>query len=96
MFDIGFSELVVCGIVALVVIGPERLPRVARTVGTLRVVTSFSAWLFAVATNLVRDEARRDSRRRRHLALSTVTALPNRIRDVRAAAAPRMTGGAES
>ena len=27
------------------------------------------AWLFAVATNLVRDEARRDSRRRRHLAL---------------------------
>ncbi len=27
------------------------------------------AWLFAVATNLVRDEARRESRRRRHLAL---------------------------
>ena len=27
------------------------------------------AWLFAVATNLVRDEARRDARRRRHLAL---------------------------
>jgi RNA polymerase sigma-70 factor, ECF subfamily len=27
------------------------------------------AWLFAVATNLVRDEARKDSRRRRHLAL---------------------------
>ncbi len=29
------------------------------------------AWLFAVATNLVRDEARRDARRRRHLALLT-------------------------
>ena len=27
------------------------------------------AWLFAVATNLVRDEARKDARRRRHLAL---------------------------
>jgi len=27
------------------------------------------AWLFAVATNLVRDEARKDSRRRQHLAL---------------------------
>src|SRR3954468_17349617 len=27
------------------------------------------AWLFAVATNLVRDEARRDARRRRHLEL---------------------------
>lgn len=35
MFDIGFSELMLIGIVALVVIGPERLPRVARTVGHL-------------------------------------------------------------
>jgi sec-independent protein translocase protein TatB len=35
MFDIGFSELLVIGIVALVVIGPERLPRVARTLGVL-------------------------------------------------------------
>lgn len=34
MFDIGFSELLVIGIVALVVIGPERLPKVARTVGS--------------------------------------------------------------
>jgi len=33
MFDIGFSELVLIGIVALVVIGPERLPKVARTAG---------------------------------------------------------------
>lgn len=35
MFDIGFSELVVIGLVALIVIGPERLPGVARTVGHL-------------------------------------------------------------
>ena len=35
MFDIGFSELMVIGIVALVVIGPERLPKVARTLGVL-------------------------------------------------------------
>ncbi|WP_428826900.1 Sec-independent protein translocase protein TatB [Azonexus sp. IMCC34842] len=35
MFDIGFSELMVIGIVALLVIGPERLPKVARTVGHL-------------------------------------------------------------
>ena len=35
MFDIGFSELVVIGLVALIVIGPERLPRVARTLGHL-------------------------------------------------------------
>lgn len=35
MFDIGFSELVLIAIVALVVVGPERLPRVARTAGLL-------------------------------------------------------------
>jgi sec-independent protein translocase protein TatB len=33
VFDIGFSELVVCLVVALVVIGPERLPETVRTVG---------------------------------------------------------------
>ena len=33
MFDIGFSELLVCIVVALVVIGPERLPETVRTVG---------------------------------------------------------------
>jgi sec-independent protein translocase protein TatB len=35
VFDIGFSELIVIGVVALIVIGPERLPTVARTVGHL-------------------------------------------------------------
>src|SRR3954462_8230323 len=35
MFDIGFSELLVIGVVALIVIGPARLPRGARTVGHL-------------------------------------------------------------
>jgi sec-independent protein translocase protein TatB len=33
VFDIGFSELIVCAIVALVVIGPERMPETVRTVG---------------------------------------------------------------
>lgn len=35
MFDFGFSELIVIGIVMLVVVGPERLPKVARTAGHL-------------------------------------------------------------
>ena len=35
MFDFNFSELVVVMLVALVVIGPERLPKVARTLGHL-------------------------------------------------------------
>jgi sec-independent protein translocase protein TatB len=35
MIDFGFDKLALIGAVALVVIGPEKLPRVARTVGTL-------------------------------------------------------------
>lgn len=33
MFDIGFFELILIGVVALLVIGPERLPMVARKAG---------------------------------------------------------------
>ena len=35
MIDLGISKLALIGVVALVVIGPEKLPRVARTVGAL-------------------------------------------------------------
>ena len=35
MIDIGVSKMMLVGFVALIVIGPEKLPRVARTVGTL-------------------------------------------------------------
>lgn len=35
MFDIGFTEIFVIAVVALIVIGPERLPRVAKTLGHL-------------------------------------------------------------
>jgi sec-independent protein translocase protein TatB len=35
MFDVGFSEIALVAVVALLVLGPERLPRVARTAGAL-------------------------------------------------------------
>jgi sec-independent protein translocase protein TatB len=35
VFDIGFTELMVIALVGLIVIGPERMPKVARTVGHL-------------------------------------------------------------
>ena len=35
MIDLGISKMALIGVVALLVIGPEKLPRVARTVGTL-------------------------------------------------------------
>ncbi len=33
MFDVGFQELILIGVVALIVIGPERLPKAARIAG---------------------------------------------------------------
>ena len=35
MFDIAFSELIVIAVVALIVIGPEKLPKVARALGAI-------------------------------------------------------------
>ena len=35
MFDIGFGEMIVLGVIALIAIGPKQLPEVARTVGRL-------------------------------------------------------------
>lgn len=39
MFNIGFSELIVIGVIALLVIGPKQLPEVARILG--RLITEF-------------------------------------------------------
>lgn len=44
MFDVGFAEVLLLSLVALVVLGPERLPRVARTLGGLA-RRARSSWL---------------------------------------------------
>lgn len=61
MFDIGFTELLVIGVVALLVLGPERLPKVARTAGHLfgrfqRYVTNVKA---DISREMELDELRR-------------------------------------
>jgi sec-independent protein translocase protein TatB len=47
MFDIGFSEMLVIAIVALIVIGPQRLPKVDRTLGHLFGRMDFQAGISA-------------------------------------------------
>ncbi len=58
MFDIGFSELALVMVVALVVVGPERLPRLVRTAGLYlgRARRAFSAIKADVKRELAAEE----------------------------------------
>lgn len=53
MFDMGFSELLLIAVIGLVVIGPERLPGVARTVG--RQVGSLRRFMRSMQTQLEQE-----------------------------------------
>jgi len=44
MFDVGFAEILLLSIIGLLVLGPERLPKVARTLGGLT-RKARSSWL---------------------------------------------------
>jgi len=44
MFDVGFTEILLLSLVGLMVLGPERLPRVARTLGGMA-RKARSSWL---------------------------------------------------
>ncbi len=61
MFDIGFSELLLVGLVALLVFGPDRLPGAARMAGLWvgRLKRSFNAIKTEVERELGADEIRR-------------------------------------
>jgi sec-independent protein translocase protein TatB len=61
MFDVGFSELLVIAVVALLVLGPERLPKAARFAG-LWVRRARAQW-HSVKSELERDLADEDLRR---------------------------------
>jgi sec-independent protein translocase protein TatB len=64
VFDIGFSELLVLAVVALVVLGPERLPKAARFAG-LWVRRARAQW-YSVKSELERDLAAEELRKSLH------------------------------
>lgn len=64
MFDIGFSELLIIAVVALVVLGPERLPKAARFAG-LWVRRARAQW-YSVKSELERDLAADELRKSMH------------------------------
>src|SRR6187455_2855023 len=61
MFDIGFSELLVIAVVALIVLGPERLPKAARYAG-LWVRKARAQW-YSVKSEFEREMAADELRR---------------------------------
>jgi len=71
MFDIGFSELLLVGLVALVVLGPERLPEAVRTAGLWigRIKRSFNSIKAEVEREIGADEIRRQLHNERILEL---------------------------
>ncbi len=85
MFDVSFVELMVVGVVALLVLGPERLPGAARTLGSF-VRKARSAW------NGVRGEFERQ------IALDEVKRSVREVRESieSAAAAPRSAAAARA
>lgn len=66
MFEVGFSELVLIGVLALVIAGPERLPGIMRTLG--RFAGRAKATLNSVRTELERevDDAGKSARENEH------------------------------
>lgn len=61
MFDIGFSELLIIGVVALLVLGPERLPKAARFAG-LWVRKARAQW-YSVKSEFERELADEEMRK---------------------------------
>ncbi|QOW24382.1 Sec-independent protein translocase protein TatB [Lysobacter sp. H23M47] len=84
MFDIGFSELFIVAIVALMVLGPERLPRAARFTG-LWVRRARAQW-YSVKSELEReladDELKKSLARTRDELRELGTELKNQGRDL--------------
>ena len=100
MFDIGFSELFVIAVVALIVLGPERLPKAARYTG-LWVRRARAQWYAVKAefeNELADDELRRslrDTGQQLRDARDAVHGEGERmIRDVRSAVTPAATAAA--
>lgn len=89
MFDISFTELMVIGVIALIVIGPERLPKVARTVGHL--LGRAQRYVNDVKSDIRRevelDELRNLRNEMQDAARSFETSIHREVDDVRAGVA---------
>lgn len=83
MFDLGFTELLLIGVVALLVVGPERLPKVARTAGHL--LGRFQRYVASVKSDISREvqleELRKAGQSFKESVENTAFSIQNRVAD---------------
>lgn len=102
MFDIGFGELLLIAVVALVVLGPERLPGAARTAGALlrRLRESWGSVRDEVERELQADELRRRLRETQQQAREAADAMRSGVHrvgdDLRRAVDPQASADREN
>jgi sec-independent protein translocase protein TatB len=89
MFDIGFSELILVGIVALLVIGPERLPETVRTASMWlnRIRRGFNEIKQEVQQELHNDAVLRELRQTGEQLRKEATAIGRDVHDTAVSAA---------
>lgn len=81
MFDVAFSELVVIAIVALIVIGPEKLPKVARTLGAL--AGRMQRYVSTVKADIEREIQFEDLQKIQQEIKQSVDAAKNNLNDIK-------------
>lgn len=78
MFDIGFIEIIIISLVALIVVGPERLPAVARTLGHL--LGRARGYVNGIKTD-IHNEMRMDELKNLHTSVNeTVQSIEDSVR----------------
>jgi len=97
MFDIGFSELLIIALIGLIVIGPKRLPEVARTVGQW--VARIRRFVADVKQDIDREMQQADLNELRNLKqeldetrLAVERTSTDLIKEANIASPPQMTG----
>ena len=91
MFDIGFAELILIGVVALLVIGPERLPEAIRTASVWlnRIRRGFNEIKQEVQQELHNDAVLRDLRQTGEQLKTEANAIGRDLQDKTSPAEPK-------
>jgi sec-independent protein translocase protein TatB len=96
MFEVGFSELIVIAVIALIVLGPERLPKAARMAGGFlgKARRSFESLKMEVERELEADELKRHLNELKAAPAALMSALEKPIVDAQSAVQEALDGAA--